>query len=54
MMNSGKSLGSTAGIVYGLYYSMKHRKNFTETALFVVGFGFIGLMVGRAIEKFKE
>jgi len=53
-MNSGKSLGSTAGIVYGLYYSMKHRKNFTETALFVVGFGFIGLMVGRAIEKFKE
>lgn len=54
MMNSGKSLGSTAGIVYGLYYSMKHRKNFTETALFVVGFGFIGLIVGRAIEKFKE
>lgn len=53
-MNSGKSLGSTMGIVYGLYYSMKHRKNFTETALFVVGFGFIGLMIGRAIEKFKE
>jgi|TARA_R110000868_G_scaffold45623_1_gene151247 hypothetical protein len=54
MMNNGKSIGSTAGIVYGLYYSMKHQKNFTQTALFVVGFGFIGLMVGKAIEKFRE
>ena len=54
MMKNSKSIGSTAGIVYGLYYSMKHQKNFTQTALFVVGFGFIGLMVGKAIEKFKQ
>lgn len=54
MLNNGKSIGSTAGIIYGLYYSMKSQKNFTQTALFVVGFGFIGLMVGKALDKLKE
>lgn len=54
MKNNPITITTTAGLVYGLYYSMKNNKNFTQTALIVLGFGFGGLLVGRAIENFKK
>ena len=54
MWTKATSIGSTAGLVYGLYYSMKRSKGFGETAMYAVGFGLVGLLVGRAIDKFND
>lgn len=54
MKNNVVTIASTSGLVYGLYYSMKNNKNFTQTALFTIGFGIAGMLVGRAIEKLKK
>lgn len=45
---------ATAGIVYGLYYSMKRNKGFGETALFVLLFGAVGAVAGKAVNKLYE
>jgi hypothetical protein len=54
MWTKATSVGSTVGLVYGLYFSMKGKKNLTETALYTLGFGLVGLVVGKAFDKFYE
>lgn len=54
MKNNLSSWLGTAGVVYGLYYSMKNNKQLGETALFAIGFGFLGALVGNNINRKDE
>jgi hypothetical protein len=49
----GNALG-TIGAVGGVLYSIRKQKSFGATALFAVGFGILGLMIGNSITKFYE
>jgi hypothetical protein len=55
MKNSkfGNTLG-TFGALGGIFYAMKGNKNLGVTALYAVGFGFAGLLLGNSITKFYE
>jgi hypothetical protein len=54
MKNNIVTIASTSGIIYGLYYSMKNNKNLTQTALFSIGFGLVGMFIGKGIENLKK
>jgi len=54
MKNNLSSWLGTAGVVYGLYYSMKNNKQLGETALFAIGFGLLGALVGNSINRKDE
>lgn len=53
-MNQSKLGGllGTGGLVYGIAYSMKRNKSFGVTALYAIGFGIVGMMIGNQITKF--
>jgi len=55
MQNStlGNTLGSF-GVLGGIFYSMKKNKNFGATALYVIGFGVAGILIGNSVSKFYE
>lgn len=54
MKNNLSSILGTAGVVYGLYYSMKNNKQLGETALYAIAFGLLGALVGNTINKKNE
>lgn len=53
-MNKNVSILATVGVIYGLYYSMKNKKELKETAMYALGFGLAGGLVGFAISRFYE
>jgi hypothetical protein len=56
MKNNSKFGGvlSTVGVLGGIYLAMKQNKKLGQTALYAVGFGVAGLLLGNAISKFYE
>ena len=53
-MNKNVSIFGTVGVVYGLYYSMKKNKTLGQTAIFALGFGLGGALIGNVINKLYE
>ena len=55
MQNSklANTLGSL-GVLGGIVYSMKKNKGFGTTALYVIGFGIAGILIGNSVSKFYE
>lgn len=51
--NLGNTLG-TIGVLSGLAYSIKNKKNFGMSALYVIAFGIGGLILGNSVTKFYE
>ncbi len=56
MKNNSKLGGvlSTVGVLGGIYVAMKGNKKLGQTALYAVGFGLAGLLLGNAVSKFYE
>lgn len=54
MKNNLSSTLGTIGVVYGLYFAMKNNKQIGETALYAIGFGLVGALVGNAIKNSYE
>ena len=44
----------TVGLLGGIFYAMKKDKNLGTTALFALGFGLGGMLLGNAFSKFYE
>ena len=54
-MKENSKLGgvlSTVGVLSGIFYAMKNNKGLTQTAVYAVGFGIGGLLLGNSINKF--
>jgi FtsH-binding integral membrane protein len=51
--NLGNTLG-TIGVLSGLAYSIKNKKSFGMSALYVIAFGIGGLILGNSVTKFYE
>lgn len=47
------TLGSL-GVLGGIVYSMRKNKNFGATALYIIGFGVAGILIGNSVSKFYE
>jgi len=55
MKNSkfGNVLG-TAGVLGGIFFAMKNNKKLGATAIYALGFGIAGILIGNSITKFYE
>lgn len=49
----GNLLGSV-GVVGGIVFAMKKDKKLGVTALYAVGFGLVGLLIGNSINNFYK
>ena len=47
-------LFGVGGLILGLSFSIKKNKSFGVSALYALGFGAIGVMLGNQITKFYE
>lgn len=55
-MNNSKlgNVAGTIGLIGGIMFAMKKNKGMGATALYALGFGAAGLLLGNAISKFYE
>jgi hypothetical protein len=52
--NKMATLLSTLGAIGGVYYGMKRESGFWGTAMWAIGFGLMGGIVGNTISKLGE